>query len=183
MGNHETKVSQEKIHLFLALQRTKDGEQARCIRTVIKDEELDLKILKSKLLLFGGKWRIHKTVNARDPQKARVFLLHRLIDHPEQASYVDSLWRTALLQSSSKAENKWMFDVDSKEREDIELAHRTIIASGGRVIESKMSPGGIHIITEPFDSREVTKLEFVTLQRDGYIFIEKVEPQKEESND
>lgn len=47
----------------------------------------------------------------------------------------------------------------------------------GKVIIRQMikSPKGWHIITEPFDTREICKLDYVTLLRDGYYYIKMVD--------
>lgn len=99
MANHEARPRADAVDLLLAFARRKDGvPNSKCIRTVIKDYALDLALLEAKLRVLGGIWRIHKTVNKRDTDKTRKWLIHKLIDNPEYAGCVDSLWRTALLQ-------------------------------------------------------------------------------------
>lgn len=173
MTNHEPRPIVKTVDLFLAFARPKDGEANRkCIRTIIRDYEQDLAILEAKLKIIGGVWRIHKTVNSRDCEKARLWLLHKLIDNPEFAGCVDSLWRTALLQPECKATDYFMFDVDTKE-ENIIADVVNLIRSN--IISRVKTPNGWHYITKPFDTREVCKWSCVSLKRDGYIFIKKVE--------
>lgn len=174
MGNHEVKFIADSVHLFLAFKRTKDKENGstKCLRMVIKNEAEDLEVLKAKLKVLGGVWRIHKTVNARDVQKAKNILIKVLLDYPEKASYIDSAWRTALLQKECiYGEKKFMLDVDVP-NDKISRITNTIINTKGKILKQVITPsGGVHIITEPFDTREVCKLNGVSLLRDGYIYV------------
>jgi hypothetical protein len=173
MANHEKKVYADFVHLLMAFKRTKDGEKATCMRVVIKDEEIDLKLLEHKCKLLGGEWRIHKTVNARDTEKARRLLLHKLIDFPEGRGFIDSLWITALLQTECiYGEKKFMLDVDTKDRNELNIVGKYI--PNEVMIKSIETPAGWHFITRPFDTRELCKLPYVNVKRDGYYFIKKV---------
>lgn len=184
MGNHECKFIADSVHLFLAFKRTKDKEfgSTKCLRMVIKNEAEDLEILKAKLSVLGGVWRIHKTVNARDVKKGMNILMHTLLDFPEKASYVDSAWRTALLQRQCiYGEKKFMFDVDTTNEIEQELILATIQRDANlrvgekKILEVVKTPSsGLHIITYPFDTREVCKFPDVHLLRDGYIYITSV---------
>ena len=180
MGNREEREYVKSLHLLLAFCRTKDGQKARCIRSVIKFGDIEsLQILRAKLLILGGQWRVHKTVNARDVEKARKWLLKRLIDHPENAAFTDSEWRTALLQPGSiYGDKKFMLDIDTVDEARVKLIMDVVAKSDGVVLEMKRSPSGWHVITEPFDTRKVCALgednDDVSLIRDGYIYIETV---------
>ena len=44
----------------------------------------------------------------------------------------------------------------------------------GQFVAKHKSPKGWHIITKPFDTREVCALPNVTLLRDGYYFVEEL---------
>lgn len=172
-NNREVRVPAKTVHILMGLQRmTKQGNK-NCIRQVVKDYELDVKVLEAKLKVFGGEWRIYKTVNARDVEKARIFLLKRLIESPEIGAYVDSEWRTALLQRECKAEDYFMLDVDTQEEDKILELEKQLDQL--QVIAKIKSPKGWHYITRPFDTREVCKLDYVTLLRDGYHYVKTVE--------
>ena len=172
-NNREKRVYQNMIHVFLALQRTSKQGNKNCIRTVIKEEELDLKMLEAKVKVLGGEWRIHKTVNARDIEKSRKWLIKHLIDAPENACFVDSAWRTALLQKDCKAEKKFMLDVDTQDQDKLIIINRILDKATEEYFRVK-SPNGYHIITNPFDTREICELDYVTLLRDGYYYIKTV---------
>lgn len=187
MANREKREFKENVHLYLALSRpSKGGDKSACIRTVIKNEETDLAMLEAKLKIFGGKWRIHKTVNIRNCEKARKILIKHLIDHPEQASCIDILWRTALLQKDCKETKYFMLDIDTQDEEKINILESLIPKSLredwdksnyilSQTIRKKVkSPNGWHYITLPFDTREICKLDYVTLKRDGYYYVKSV---------
>jgi len=179
MSNHEAKDFVESVDVIMAFQRTKFTDKHACIRHVVKrpdDIELDIACLEAKLKVLGGEWRIHKTVNKRDVEKARKWLLKHLIDHEEKASFIDSLWRTALLQPDCiHGDKNFMLDIDTKELEHIAEIEKTIAQeSNGLVLKKVESPKGWHYITVPFDTRKVCALPFVTLQRDGYYYIKTI---------
>lgn len=125
-------------------------------------------------------WRIHRTVNQRDCEKARIWLIHKLIDFPEGRGFVDSLWRTALLQPCNiYGEKKFMFDVDTKDENKLndfgKLVTEGLIQTGALLLVNPYeTPHGWHYITAPFDTREVCALPYVSLQRDGYFYIKTV---------
>lgn len=170
-NNREERIYKDTIHLFLGIQRTGTSKDKRCIRSVIKhNEEDDLSVFEMKLKALGGEWRIHKTVNARDVKKAYKIFMKRMIDFPEKASCIDSEWRTALLQRTCKATNYFMLDVDTKDDDKLTIIESLVINN----LHVYESPKGYHIITEPFDTREVCKLDYVTLLRDGYYYVKTV---------
>jgi hypothetical protein len=176
MANHEARPQIESVDLLLAFSRTKDGVKNRkCIRTIIRDYDLDLAVLEAKLKLMGGTWRIHKTVNSRDTEKARKWIIHKLIDNPEFAGCVDSLWRTALLQPEHVyGEKKFMFDIDTKDEEILGMIINKI-KEKGTIKEIIETPAGVHIITNKFNTQDVCQIPVVSLIRDGYVFIKKIE--------
>jgi hypothetical protein len=175
MTNHEKKEYAESVHLLMGFQRTKDGElhSGSCVRTVIRDFDTDLKLFEYRLKLRGGIWRIHKTVNARDTEKARKWLMHKLIDNPECAGFIDSMWRTALLQpENTYGKKRFLLDVDTKNINEL-LDFEKMLPIDFE-LERYKTPNGFHYITKAFDTRKVCELPYVSLQRDGYVFIKKI---------
>jgi hypothetical protein len=176
MSNHEERPQIERVDLFLAFHRKKDNQSnSKCIRTVIRDYSNDLVLLENKCKLIGGEWRIHKTVNSRDVQKARIWLIHKLLDNPEFAGCIDSLWRTALLQKECiYGEQYFLLDVDTKDNNEL-IELNDLIPDIEDIIDDIIeTPNGYHYITKKFDTREVCKLPYVKLIRDGYVFIKKI---------
>ena len=175
MSNREVRTETDHVHILLALARPVHGEKSQCIRTVDKGYGDEVDRLEAILKQKGGYWRIHRTVNARDVQKALKVLMSQLIYHPEMASYVDSQWRTELLQKECiYGQKRFMLDVDTRDEEKIKRLEDLLIVW----CERRSSPNGWHYITMPFDKREVCKLDYGTLIRDGYYFIKEVGERK-----
>ena len=171
-SNREQRERLQSVHVFLALLRTGTNQDHRCMRQVIRNYDEDLKFLEMRCQARGGEWRIHHTVNARDPEKAMRYLMKKLIDHPELCTDVDMEWRSGLLQPECiYGEKNFMLDVDTK---DVEPVIAEVENSGGEIIKSVESPKGWHLICKPFDARKVCAIENVTLQRDGYYFVKSV---------
>ena len=172
MANHEVKEYADALDVYMALSRTKDNQEAKCIREVARNPERALYLLEMKIKLVGGKWRIHKTVNKRDTEKARKWLLKKLIDFPEGRGFVDSLWRTALLQPECVyGEKKFLLDVDTKDLKKLQAVTHLV---GTNNIEEVETENGWHFITKPFDTRKVCELPYVELIRDGYVYIKTI---------
>jgi hypothetical protein len=188
-SNREQRERLESVHVFLALLRTGTNQDHRCMRQVIRNYYEDLKFLEMRCLARGGEWRIHQTVNARDPEKAMRYLMKKLIDHPELCTDVDLEWRSALLQPECiYGEKLFMLDVDTQDEDKVKAVENIIYSlymqkltqslepeKIERILLHKIkSPKGWHYITKPFDTREVLELEYVTLQRDGYYYVKTV---------
>ena len=171
MSNREKRTTLDSVHIYIALARPCHGQKADCIRTVDKGRGNELELFIAKIKAIGGNWRIHRTVNARSVEKARIWLLKDLIDHPEHAGYIDSQWRTALLQPECKVTNNFMLDIDTQDEVELWRIAQILDSSDAKILEIIKTPKGYHYITEPFDTREVCKLPNVTLLRDGYYFI------------
>lgn len=178
-NNKEKREYRDTVHLYLALQRpSKQGVgYKRCIRTVIKHDD-DLVVFEAKIRTIGGEWRIYHTVNTRSVEKAYKWFMKYMIDYPERASCVDSIWRTALLQKECKVTKYFMLDVDTKDESKLKIMWDILFKtlSNNPLIQEpvKETPNGYHIITQPFDSREICKLDYITLLRDGYVFVKTV---------
>lgn len=192
MSNHEQKIHNENVHLYLAFRRNKvneDDEGNRCFRQIIKDEKIDLDVLRFRCNLAGGVWRIHHTVNTRSTKKAMKLLQHKLIDTPENASFIDSLWRTCLLQVEARAERKFMIDVDTKDPQFIKQVkeyvlsmfdNKSEVSINGysfslyekRILKEIETPNGYHIITDPFDrGKFCNNFPDCEVLIDGYYFV------------
>lgn len=174
MSNREKRERLGSVHVLLALQRSGTNKNHRCLRQVIRDHDADMRFLEMRCLAYGGEWRIHHTVNARDTEKAMRYLMKKLIDHPELGSDIDMEWRSALLQPECIfGEKRFMLDIDRKDTKDIDF----VLMQGeykSPVLERHESPKGWHYITKPFDTREVCALTDVTLQRDGYFYLKTI---------
>lgn len=175
MANREIKNKEENIHLYLAFLRKKfnKSKSPRTIREIIKNED-SLSIIKKRCELAGGYWRIHKTVNSRSTVKAMKTLQIFMINNPDCHTYIDSLWKTCLLQEQNKAERNFMLDIDSKDPQLLqELAYRLNLCQINDYTLHK-TPGGFHLICRPFDVRNIEGLGNITVLKDGYCYVDEV---------
>lgn len=166
-----------EIHLLVALRRKKDNKDYRpmCLREILIDDITSLEVLKTKCLQLGGNWRIHRTINKRDTSKALRMFLHETIKNPKLVSEkLISVWKTCLMKRSSKAERNILLDIDSAEA--YSKIREIIETNSIAIVEEAKSPSGYHIVinAEKVDTRLFTSIEDVTLQRDGYIFMEEL---------
>jgi len=174
-SNREKRYDKEYLHLFLGLKRIGTNTDHECLRTVIYDENRDLKMFEARLLCLGGEWRIHRTVNARCPQKAMKHLIKKLIDHPEKAPNIATEWRTSLLQPENIYGNKkFLLDIDTNKEHELLRIKEIALACNADITLRIKSPKGEHWICKPFDTREICKEENVSLIRDGYYYVKTV---------
>ena len=173
----------DSVHILMALRRKKENRDAKgelCFRQVVRDIDVDYDILKTRIKNHDGFWRIYHTFNTRSVEKARRLVLKELIDYPEKAYKVDSLWKSCLLKPACRAEKNIMIDVDVKfktEEERInylsgmwtiligncEISHDTVI----RVFNS---PNGVHLVLPHFNTRYFYEnlTEEIEIKHDGF---------------
>ena len=176
MNDSERIHRQDFLHLLMAIRSKKENrnETEYCIRRVIRDEEQDLAILEREVANIKGTWRIYHTVNARDPQMALKTTLAHLILHPEDASRVDSIWKTQLMKPTCKAERKYLIDIDTNEQFRYENTKKLLNDANVQILHEIKTPNGWHIITEKFDTRLIHDLKDIELHRDRYYYIKSV---------
>jgi len=175
MANTEKRDPRDLIHFVLAFRRRKLNEDGpvMCFREpILGDEDIAIERLMVQVRRVPGTWRIHRTVNARDTAKAARLLQHRLLENPDDAHALVTVWKTCCLQLESRGERNFLLDVD-----DIEVLPTVRANLDGIVILNyRATPsGGCHLVTPAFDSREIEKLPGVSIQRDGYLFLSQVE--------
>jgi len=180
MKNKEKIEPTDTIHVLLALRRNKDNKELDsehkeiCFHQVIRDYDNDLNILKARIKAYSGIWRIYKTVNPRHLQRARIWMLKKLIDTDGSYDYrIDTLWKKALMNNPIK--QNMLVDID---KQDVNLIYRVrhiLTKNNIKIIESIHTPNGYHIVCPMFDTRLIQNIEDVEYKRDGYIFIDKIE--------
>ena len=169
---------EEYVHLYIALRRRKENSEGKelCFREIIKDEKIDLKNLENRLSTVSGTWRIHKTINSRSMRVAVKELQKLLIDDPERALSIQSDLKTQLMKPKAKAQRNILIDYDVECSE--KLLDLSNLLDSNKVSHSYCrTPNGWHIICEKFDTRIVDNIKDLTIQRDGYKFIKKVDVQ------
>ena len=130
--NKEKYPVTDDVHVFVAIQRSKENDatesQRRVHRRVIRDYNDDLEFLRAVCKLQGGTWRIYRTVNKRSFKKANKLFRHMLIDNYDEYYYrIDSLWKTCLMKPSSRAEKKFMLDIHDLNLQSLTLNFKDLM--------------------------------------------------------
>lgn len=171
MSNTEKGNQVKEVHVYLGLQRVKDNGSHICFRHICYDEKIDLELIRNRCKLYPGIWRIHRTVNKRNLEKARKMFIHTLLD--TDRNDVDRLWRSCILQNENKAEKKLLLDLDDKQKYN-EIKNILTI-NNIDIVEEKETVNGYHIVINKCDTRLFKDIKDLTILKDGYIFIEKFE--------
>jgi hypothetical protein len=176
MANKEPDKNVETVHLLIAVRRNKENKGVPgelCFRFIDRGQETKDMLL-ARIQHYPGTWRIYRTVNARNTARALKVLMKILIDEPErQAGKIESLWKTCLLQRECRAEKNILIDIDAKEIID-EIKD---LVSRDDLLKCVFTSNGAHIVCKNFDSRLIEKYgkDYVGINRDGYIFIDRIE--------
>jgi hypothetical protein len=163
------------VHLFIALRRRKDNPDGKelCFRQIIVDPVADLSCIYGRIHSIPGIWRVHKTINARDTEIASKILFKKYIDDPSIACRLVSEYKTALMKPEAKAERNILLDIDTKDTTVIKDLLGELDEHNVEKLRSRETPNGFHIVCEKFDTRIVEGFPDLTLQRDGYVFIDR----------
>lgn len=172
------------MYVYQAIRRRKENktiEGPRVIRQVDyhDDHRWVEHRLKKAIQDYPGIWRIYKSVNRRDYNKARLELAHTLINQlvkPEGNSdkNPESLWKDILMKPSNKAERLFLVDVDSTDYDEKKAVQDVL-----RLVKFHQvtpTPNGQHIITDPFDPRSIEKLfPYAEVKKDALVYVDTVE--------
>lgn len=181
MNNRERTPKIDHMHLYIAIRRNKENAdgQELCFREVIRNKITSLDALEARIKNIPGTWRIYKTVNSRDMEKARILLLMKLIENPDLAYKVDTIWKTCLLQPKCRTEHKLLWDVDGKVNE--EDVRSIFYYKEVEIKELIKTPNGFNVVTDICDTRifktitdtwdTIDDFEF---SRDGVKFIKRM---------
>jgi hypothetical protein len=186
-----------KLHVYVALRRVSASKNENagltklCKRFVDKDgDEQEMLRRVRKACDEPGLWRIYRSVNKRDTEKALKLLQVKIIMTPEQVvDKVDSEWKSILMGSKCKGERKFLIDVDNPDVEHykkvLNFLHFTEVMRKDeskpykdqlRVYEQVSTPNGFHVVTEAFDTRELEKqFPDVEVKRDDLLYVESFE--------
>jgi hypothetical protein len=169
---------QENVHLLLAINRMKENDlsshkEELCFRRPIYDYEEDLAILKTIISSRKGVWRIYKTVNPRNVEKARKILLHWLVDNMYVGKRFDAIWTKALMQRECRASKYALIDIDTKDVSKIHILENVIPKES--IMQKIETPNGWHYICKPFDKRLLNEFDFASMDYDRFVFVEMIE--------
>jgi len=176
MDDRERLEKSKAVHILMALRRKKENRQVQelCFRQVVRDEEVDLRILRERIKDIEGVWRIYHTVNRRDVDKALKLLMKHMIDRPEDAYRLTSIWKTCLMKPTSKYEKNFLIDIDSESKDLRDEVLEGLKTSEIKIFKRIRTPNGFHIVTEKFDTRLLVHLRpTVEIHRDRYYFVKK----------
>ncbi len=187
--------TQKRGHVIVALRRVSAnkgeniGLTKSSIRMIVKESvDETLNRLKKRVGSEQGVWRFYRSVNERDFEEARKALICDLVTRPELASRVDSHWKSLLMTSKCAASKLKLVDVDNPnekyqsqvleylnkftiERKDKKTKEK--IVEHLKIIETRKTPNGLHVVTERFDTRELIKLYGdVEIKDDALLFLE-----------
>lgn len=166
----ELKIVPSMVHIYEIMRRRKDnrdGVQEHCFRHVDYEMgEIDhklayLKMIPTRIQDCSGYWRIYRTVNRRNVNKAMIEFTKKMVeeigkpwlgDQPKTRN-VETLWRTILLQPENKAENRWLLDIDGPPETFVSVRdylndNRIEIKDQGN------TKSGYFMVTDRFDRRE-----------------------------
>jgi len=180
MANNKERIEPtDTIRVLLALRRNKDNRpldpdhQELCFHQVIRDYDTDLKLLKVRIASYPGIWRIHRTINSRHLQRARIWMLKYLIDTDGSYDYrIETLWKKALMKHPIK--ENMLIDIDSTDVLIYTKVKNILEDNKINIVKESKSPNGYHIVCPIFDTRLILNIDDVGYKRDGYIFIEEV---------
>jgi len=122
--------------------------------------------LKQISKVCAGTWRIYESINERDVEKAKVMLMHKLIDNAIDVSKIDSEWKSILQKHECRGDKKFLLDLDNCTISD-KYNVMTYLKDNDVIIhETYDTVNGFHIITDKFDVRGMKQFPFVDVKTD-----------------
>lgn len=169
-----------KMYVYLIYSRSKDNkgvagfhERMKTMVMYENDEpkvydEFESFVAKGAV---GEKTRLYRTVNARDEKKCRKELIIKLLDGVSLTKMRNTL-ASACQQEKCRAENKWLFDFDSKDKNLL----NDFVAEINRYTPTEIheTPNGYAVIAEHgFDTKGISDKynNVITLHKDGLLFM------------
>ena len=163
------------MHLLVALRRKKDeqnhGLDELCFRQVYRNDT-DLELLSLRMKNAGGYWRVYRTVNERDPQKALKMFQHELLDNKVLPENFEQKWKSVLLNPENKTSRNFLLDLDTSNGSIYSMLVEYLLGNNIKVFDSNTTPNGYHVVTEPFDTRQVVNLfKDLEVKKDSLFFL------------
>ncbi|MHA1329585.1 MAG: hypothetical protein ACTSR2_00775 [Candidatus Hodarchaeales archaeon] len=155
------------------------------IKRISRNKEEFLDILKEfliqKKILKDFPLRIYSSVNKRDLNKAIRKFKERQLEadyyagKDRESFYIDiwNRWISCLMNPSSRAETKFLIDIDEKEKKDLikdKLRELNIIT----YLEYP-TKHGIHLITQPFNPKLITDSKLISeedIKKDALLLLD-----------
>jgi len=176
---------------IMLIHRNKEGgksnrPQKNALKRITKNKKEFLEVLKELQILKKESivpMRIYSCVNKRDIDKTIREFKRRQLDadyydiDSKHGFYLDikNQWISSLMKQSSRAETKFLIDIDDfiKEKEDwdISIIENHLKDIKAKVILKYPTKNGIHIITEPFNPNLFNN-EFGEIKKDGLLLLD-----------
>lgn len=191
MKTKEIKQFSDGIRMIMICQRNKEGRNTNksdrySKRKISTYSEEFFKILKEFQEIKNNSdepLRIYSCVNKRDIKKAIRNFKQKQLDADYYDEYsknnfyfdIKNRWVGSLMKQSSRAETKFLIDVDSiiKESEnwDISYIEEHLEKIGVKIILKYPTKNGFHIITEPFNPN-LFNHEFGEVKKDALLLLD-----------
>lgn len=177
----------ENLYMLEAIRRPKDpgneGLPNLCFRQIMREFETDREVLRARVAKEPGTWRLYRSVNRRDFQKAYQALYQGMLFkmlRPETSNFakVDSEWKTCLMQPENKAERLYLIDCDTKDDAFLKAVNGYLNERKVDIHEFKLTPNGAHLVVDPLDVREFNSKFFrvdaagAEVKKDALLFLE-----------
>lgn len=176
------------VRVLFLLQRSKEGGETnntkvRKIVTTNQEEYAEalcgLLAMQYEARLDGKKLRIYASVNKRDINKAIREFKYRQLDadyyDPESRDsfYYDIKNRfiSTLMAPKARAETQFLIDIDNQTPETLREVCKVIDTLGASIIKRYDTKSGVHLITTPFNPKELEGIEDVSVNKDGLLLL------------
>lgn len=179
---------EDKLYVYLIRSRNKDNKDIEGFKerakTLIMYESKEDKVRREFELfasggLVGEKTRLYKSVNARDEEKCRKGLMHRLIDGASIAN-IETVLASVCQQKENRAESKWLFDFDCTDTSVLESFVKDVEEHSP--VSVHKTPNGYAVVSEHgFDTRELFekyKDYDIGLKKDELLFLDIIEKEE-----
>lgn len=176
---------QDGCRVLFLIQRHSDGGHTNNskLRAYISRNPEEWMIALAKLLQEKKEYpdlplRIYQTLNARDIDKGIRHFKHAMLD----ADYYDNEMRqwfyldvrnriiSALMKPPSRAESRFLFDVDTQEPSVLDTL-RAELWKHTVIVHEYPSKNGVHIITEPFNPNLLSLPAQVECKKDAMMLL------------
>lgn len=162
-----------RVHLFCSRNKDNAGVEGFCQRRrafVANDsDEASVRVRFERFVAqgaLGERSRWYASVNARDPEKVRRALVHKLVDGEGDLTRADGLVAGLAARRECAAESRWLFDFDDAStcgykhvaefKRDLKEAGGFAVCAEIDSIEVHKTPHGYAIVVpHGFDTREL----------------------------
>lgn len=180
---------EDRVYVLLAIARSKENEEygsntEPAIREIVEDEKdfkMKIERMNHAVESSDSDFRLYLSANARDSMKA-FFQLRSEMDSwvqmrlngnegvKKKFKRIDSEFKSVLQKNGCKDDSNFIFDLDETSKEEMkELKNDVEDFTEVRMVQE--TPNGFHLVSGPFNYRELDTDVGFELKRDGMIFV------------